>query len=72
METRREVSVAWTPVYVSPRMGGAPDVPLVKNAKYHIPLPPMFEDVVEEGDLLGHIPILRYQDYNLQDPKKFS
>lgn len=71
MEACREVSVAWTLVYVSPRMSGAPDVPLVKCGKYHIPLPPMSKAMVEEGDLLGYIPILRYQDYNLQDPEKF-
>ena len=32
----------------------------------------MSEDVQEEGALLGHIPSLKYQDYNLQDPEKFS
>ena len=31
----------------------------------------MSEDMVEEGALLGQIPNLKYQDYNLQDPKKF-
>ena len=31
----------------------------------------MSENVKEEGNLLGHIPGLKYQDYNLQDPKKF-
>lgn len=65
MENRREAFVAWTLVYISPRTGGAPDVPLMKNMKYPIPLPPMSEDVIEEGDLLGQISILRYQDYNL-------
>lgn len=52
-------------------MIGASDVPLVKNAKYLISLPPMYEDVVEVGDLLGYIPILKYKDYNLQDMEKF-
>lgn len=31
----------------------------------------MCEDVIEEGALLGQIPNLKYQDYNLLDPKKF-
>ena len=31
----------------------------------------MSEDVIEEGDLLENIPQLRYQDYNLRDPKKY-
>lgn len=43
----------------------------MKNTKYPIPLPPMSKDVIEEGDLLGNIPNLRYQDYNLEDPEKF-
>ena len=31
----------------------------------------MSEDVTEEGALLGQIPNLKYQDYNLLDPEKF-
>lgn len=31
----------------------------------------MSEDVLEEGVLLGEIPSLKYQDYNLLDPEKF-
>lgn len=71
IQNRREVPIAWTPVYVSSRTSRALDIPLVKNEKYHILLPPMSEDVIEQGDLLGHISILRYQDYNLQDLEKF-
>ena len=71
MESHKEVPITWTPAYVNPRLSGAPEVHLIKNAKYLILLPPMFEDVVEEGELLEHIPNLKYQDYNLQDPKKF-
>ena len=32
----------------------------------------MSEDILEEGALLGHIQNLKYQEYNLQDPKNFS
>ena len=71
MESRKEVHVSWTPTYISPRISGVLDVCLAKNVKYHIPLPPVSEDMVEEGDLLGYILILRYQDYNLQDLEKF-
>lgn len=65
MEYHIEVPVTWNPAYVNPRSSGAPEVHLAKNAKYPIPLPPMFEDVVEEGQLLEHISNLKYQDYNL-------
>ena len=58
-------------MYINQRMGGVSNVPLMKNVKYHIPLPPMSKDMIEEGGLLGHILILRYQDYNLQDREKF-
>lgn len=71
METRREAPVMLTMTYISPRVSGALDIQLAKHAKYLIPLPPMSEDVIEEGALLGQIPNLKYQDYNLLDPKKF-
>ena len=71
MESHKEVPITWTPVYVNPRLSGALEVHLVKNAKYLIPLRPMSEDVAEEGELLEHIPNLKYQDYNLQDLEKF-
>lgn len=48
------------------------DIQLAKHAKYPIPLPPMSEDVIEEGVLLGQIPNLKYQDCNLLDLKNFS
>ena len=47
------------------------EVQLPKSAKYPMPLPPMSEDVIEEGNLLANIPQLRYQDYNLQDLEKY-
>lgn len=71
MENQREAFVAWKLVYISPRLSIVSDIPLGKNKKYPILLPPMSEDVIEEGDLLGNIPNIWYKDYNLQDPKKF-
>lgn len=71
MEPCKEVPVTLTLVYLNPRASGVQDIQLTKNAKYPIPLPPMSKDVIEEGALLGHIQNLKYQDYNLQDPKKF-
>ena len=71
MESHKEVPIIGTPTYVNPRLNGAPEVHLVKNSKYLIPLPPMSEDVAEEGELLEHILNLKYQDYNFQDPEKF-
>ena len=65
MESYKEVPVTWSPTYLNPRLSGASEVHLVKNAKYLIPLPPMSEDVVEEGELLEHISNLKYQDYNM-------
>ena len=56
---------------MNPRLSGASKVYLFKNEKYLISLPPMSEDVAEEGALLGKILNLKYQDYNLQDPEKF-
>lgn len=71
MKTRKEVPIMLTTTYLSLRASGAPKIYLTRSAKYLIPLPPMLEDVKEEGALLGHIPGLKYQDYNLQDPDKF-
>ena len=65
MENRREASIVGTTVYISPRSSIMSEVPLMKNVKYLILLPPMSKDVIKEGDLLGHIPNLQYQDYNL-------
>jgi hypothetical protein len=72
MESHKEVPTTWTPVYVNPGLSGAREVQLTKNAKYLIPLPPMSEDVAEEGELLEHIPNLKYQGYNLQKLEKFQ
>ena len=58
MENGREASIAWTPIYINPWASIVPEIPLAKNEKYPIPLPPMSEDVIEEGDLLGNIPYL--------------
>ena len=56
--------------YIILRVSGALDIQLTKHVKYLIPLLPMSEDVIEEGVLLGQIPNLKYQDYNLLDPEK--
>ena len=50
----------------------APKIQLSSKARYPVPLPPMSEDVEEEGSLLGHVNDLKYQDYNLLDHIKFS
>lgn len=47
MENRREPSIPWTLVYINPRPSTVSNVPLVKNAKYPIPFPPMFDDVIK-------------------------
>ena len=60
MESYREVPVTWTIAYINPRLSGFSEVHLVKNAKYLILLPPIYEDLVEEGELLECIPNLKY------------
>ena len=57
-------SAPLVPAYVSPRAPGAPIIELVKQAKYVVPLPPMPEEVREQGNLLGKIDQLKFQDYN--------
>ena len=56
MESRTKASINWFLTYINSRLLDAPEVQMPKNAKYPTPLPPMFEDVVEEGDLLANIP----------------
>ena len=67
----REVDVNLTAAYLNTRVSGASDIQLIKNMKYLIILPPMWEYVFEEGGLLGHTQNLKYQYYNLKDPEKF-
>ena len=49
-------SLHWIPTYVNPHQEGVPEVQLPKNAKYPMPMSPMSEDVIKEGDLLANIP----------------
>ena len=57
--------------YVYPLRHEAPKIHLSTKAKYLVSLPPMSEDVEEEGLLLGYVNDLKYQDYNLLDHIKF-
>lgn len=49
----------------------APKIQLSSKARYPVPLPPMLEDVEEEGSSLQHVNDLKYQDYNLLDHVNF-
>ena len=60
MEPHSDKSLHWLLGYVNPCQEGVLEVQLPRGAKYPMPLPPMFEEVVEEGDLLANIPQLRY------------
>ena len=71
METRTKALIHWILTYINLRLDDASKVQFPKNAIYPTPLPPMSEDVVEEGNLLVNILQLRYQDYNLQDREKY-
>ena len=59
------------PVYVCSLRHEAPKIQLSSKARYPMPLPPMSEDVEEEGSLLGYVNKLKYQNYNLLDHIKF-
>ena len=59
------------PAYVCPLRHEEPKIQLFTKAKYLLPLPPMSEDVEEEGSLLRYVNELKYQDYNLLDHIKF-
>jgi hypothetical protein len=63
--------MSFLPAYVCPLRRETPKIQLSKKAKYLVPLPPMAEDVDEEGSLLGYVNDLKYQDYNLLDHIKF-
>ena len=65
----REMS--FFPTYVFPLRHEAPKIQLSAKAKYLVSLPPMSEDVEEEGSLLGYVNDLKYQDYNLLDHINF-
>ena len=64
--------MSFLPAYVCLLRHEAPKIQLSSKARYPVPLPPMSEDVKEEGSLLGHVNNLMYQDYNLLDHVKFS
>ena len=64
-------AMSFLPVYMCPLWHEAPKIQLSSKARYPVPLPPMSEDVEEEGLLLGYVNDLKYQDYNLLDHIKF-
>ena len=63
--------MSFLPVYVCPLQYEAPKIQLSSKARYPVPLPPMLEDVEEEGSSLQHVNDLKYQDYNLLHHVKF-
>ena len=64
-------AMSFFPTDVCPLRPEAPKIQLSTKAKYLVPLPPMSEDVEEEGSLLGYVNDLKYQDYDLLDHIKF-
>ena len=56
MKPHLDKSYHWLLRYVNPCKEGVPEVQHPRSAKYPMPLPPMFEDVIEEGELLANIP----------------
>ena len=52
--------MSFLPAYVCPLRHEAPKVQLYSKAKYIVPLPPISEDVDEEGSLLGYVNDLKY------------
>ena len=63
--------MSFLPAYVCPLQHEAPKIQLSSKERYPVALPPMFEDVEEEGSLLGYMNDLKFQDYNLLDYIKF-
>ena len=63
--------MSFLPAYVCPLQHEEPKIQLSSKARYLVPLPPMSEEVEEEGSLLGYVNDLKYQDYNLFDHVKF-
>ena len=64
--------MSFLPAYVCPLRHETPKIQRSVKTKYLVSLPPMSEDVEEEGSLLGYVNDLKYQDYNLLDHIKFS
>ena len=58
-----------TPIYVSLRIEGAPEVVIPKGFKFQIPIPLVDIRVKEDRNLWGHTPNVKFIDYNLGDPK---
>ena len=63
--------MSFLPAYVCPLRHEALKIQPSAKAKYIVPLPPMSEDVDDEGSLLGYVNVPKYQDYNLLDHIKF-
>ena len=57
--------------YMIPRVEGAPEVKIPKNAKYTIPIPPIDSRVKGNGDLVGYAAVVKFVDYNLGDGKTY-
>lgn len=70
-EIRQGQAMSFLPAYVFLLWHDALKIQLSSKARYPVPLSPMFEDVEEEGSLLGHVNDLKYEDYNLLDHVKF-
>ena len=64
-------AMSFLPAYVCPLRHGASKIQLSSKGRYPMPLPPMSEDIEEEGSLLGYVNELKYQAYNLLDHVKF-
>lgn len=52
--------MSFLPMYVCLLRHEAPKIQLSMKAKYLVSLPPMSEDVEEEGSLLGYVNDLKY------------
>ena len=63
--------MSFLPAYVCLPRHEVPKFQLSAKAKYPVPLPPMSEDIEQEGSLLGYVNDLKYQDYNLLNHIKF-
>ena len=69
--SEQEEEVHSTTDYMIPRVEGAPEVRIPKNARYTVPIPPIDSRVKENGDLVGYAAVVKFVDYNLGDGKTY-
>lgn len=71
MKDKEGAHMTWLPKYIPPRKGKAKVSKDLDSAKFMVPTPLLQKRVVFEGSLLGCIPSLKLEDWDLEDHEKF-